>query len=279
MSEPGPEGRASTGDTPVPGSGSTAAAAETIAADLPGAADGGDRATTSDELIVLVTADGGEEDEDDSADGDPDDDAEDGGLGDDDAAAQDPFAALGALFGGGGSNPLAGLLEQAQQMQAGLQDAQRRLAEQTVSGTSGGGLVRATVSGTGELMALRIDPSVVDPADVDTLVDLVVAAVRAATADARALNDRTMSGAVPDFGGLTADAAGPGAVPGFGFGGGTPGFAGMPDLDGVPDFGSMPGFGTVPDLRRIPGAGPLAGPAGDDPDDDDLGPAGGPAGV
>lgn len=250
----------------------------------PGAADGGDQASTSDEVIVVVTDDGGSDD--DLDDGFEDDGLEDGdvegelvagGLGDD--AAQDPFAALGALFGGGGSNPLAGLLEQAQQMQAGLQDAQRRLAEQTVSGSSGGGLVRATVSGTGELMALRIDPSVVDPTDVDTLVDLVVAAVRAATADARALNDRTMSGAVPDFGGLTAEAAGPGAVPGFGFGGGTPGFAGVPDLDGVPDFGSMPGFGTVPDLRRIPGAGPLAGPAGDDPDDDDLGPAGGPAGV
>lgn len=246
----------------------------------PGAADGGDQATTGDEAIVVVTHDGdGADDPDDGfEDGDVEGELVAGGVGGDDDA-QDPFAALGALFGGGGSNPLAGLLEQAQQMQAGLQDAQRRLAEQTVSGTSGGGLVRATVSGTGELMALRIDPSVVDPTDVDTLVDLVVAAVRAATADARALNDRTMSGAVPDFGGLTADAAGPGAVPGFGFGGGTPGFAGLPDLDGVPDFGSMPGFGTVPDLRRIPGAGPLAGPAGDDPDDDDLGPAGGPTGV
>jgi DNA-binding YbaB/EbfC family protein len=177
------------------------------------------------------------------ADFDDDDDTAEDDL-DEDDAGEDPFAALGALFGGagfggagfggGGGNPLAGLLEQAQQMQAGMEDAQRRLAEQTVSGTSGGGLVRATVSGTGELQQLRIDPSVVDPTDVETLADLIIAAVRAAAGEARTLGERTMSGALPA------------------------GMAGMPDL----------GAGM------IPGAGPVGRPIGDDDSEDDLGPSG-----
>ncbi len=70
------------------------------------------------------------------------------------------------------------LLQQAQQMQAQLATAQQELAELQVTGTAGGGLVRATVTGAGELASLDIDPSVVDPDDVETLADLVLAAVR-----------------------------------------------------------------------------------------------------
>jgi DNA-binding YbaB/EbfC family protein len=77
----------------------------------------------------------------------------------------------------GGQPNLQALLKQAQQMQQDLAAAQQQLAEATVEG-SGGGLVRATVRGTGELVDLKIDPSAVDPADVETLQDLVVAAVR-----------------------------------------------------------------------------------------------------
>ena len=228
------------------------------------------------------------------AGGDAGDDADDDGLPD---GSEDPLAALGALFGGGsGSNPLAGLLAQAQQLQEGMVDAQRRLGEQRVSGTSGGGLVRATVTGTGELVALRLDPSVVDPTDVDTLADLVIAAVRAATADARALGEREASAAMPamptmpGFGGV---GGGPsrGSFPGFPGLDQLPDFGQLPDLGQLPDFGQLPGGGrlpdhggvvgggAVPDLRRIPDAGPLAAPAGDEPEDDDLGPAGRPAGV
>jgi len=226
---------------------------------------------------------------------DQDDDLDDD-VDDADGSA-DPLAALGALFGGGdGSNPLAGLLAQAQQLQEGMVDAQRRLGEQRVSGTSGGGLVRATVTGTGELVALRLDPSVVDPTDVDTLADLVIAAVRAATADARALGEREASAAMPamptmpGFGGV---GGGPsrGSFPGFPGLDQLPDFGQLPDLGQLPDFGQLPGGGrlpdhggvvgggAVPDLRRIPDAGPLAAPAGDEPEDDDLGPAGRPAGV
>lgn len=79
------------------------------------------------------------------------------------------------------------LLQQAQRMQEQLMSAQQNLAETEVTGTSGGGLVTATVTGSGELVSLDIAPSVVDPADVETLSDLVVAAVRDATAQAQRL--------------------------------------------------------------------------------------------
>src|SRR3954452_18904096 len=70
------------------------------------------------------------------------------------------------------------LMKQAQKMQEQLAAAQAELAAAEVTGTAGGGLVSATLNGSGELMALRIDPKAVDPDDVETVQDLVVAAVR-----------------------------------------------------------------------------------------------------
>ncbi|MFW6204128.1 MAG: YbaB/EbfC family nucleoid-associated protein [Actinomycetota bacterium] len=67
------------------------------------------------------------------------------------------------------------LMQQAQRMQ---EQFQQNLSDAEVTGTAGGGLVSATVDGTGELVSLDIDPSVVDPEDVETLADLIVAAVR-----------------------------------------------------------------------------------------------------
>lgn len=84
-----------------------------------------------------------------------------------------------ALFGGGagGDNPMAGLLQQAQQMQQKLAQAQSEIAATEVTGTAGGGLVTVTGTGTGEVTALTIDPKVVDPDDVDTLQDLLLGAL------------------------------------------------------------------------------------------------------
>jgi nucleoid-associated protein EbfC len=80
--------------------------------------------------------------------------------------------------GFGGQPNMQQLMKQAQKMQQQLQEAQAELAHTEVVGTSGGGLVSATMLGSGELAALRIDPKAVDPDDVETLQDLVVAAVR-----------------------------------------------------------------------------------------------------
>jgi nucleoid-associated protein EbfC len=70
------------------------------------------------------------------------------------------------------------LMKQAQKMQEQLAAAQAELADTEVTGHAGGGLVTATMRGSGELTALIIDPKAVDPDDVDTLQDLIVAAVR-----------------------------------------------------------------------------------------------------
>jgi DNA-binding YbaB/EbfC family protein len=72
---------------------------------------------------------------------------------------------------------MSALLAQAQQMQQQLMEAQEQLANTEVNGQAGGGLVQVTMKGSGEVVAVRIDPKVVDPEDVDTLQDLIVGAL------------------------------------------------------------------------------------------------------
>jgi DNA-binding YbaB/EbfC family protein len=72
------------------------------------------------------------------------------------------------------------LMQQAQQMQEQLAKAQEELAEKTYEGTSGGGVVKATVKGSGRLQEVVFDPSALDPDDPEFVGDLVVAAVNAA---------------------------------------------------------------------------------------------------
>ncbi|HEX4222703.1 MAG TPA: YbaB/EbfC family nucleoid-associated protein [Pseudonocardiaceae bacterium] len=91
------------------------------------------------------------------------------------------------------------ILQQAQQMQQQLMSAQQELADTEVTGSAGGGLVTAVMSGGGELKGLTIDPKVVDPDDVETLADLVVAAVRDANTQVSELASQKMG---PLAGGL-----------------------------------------------------------------------------
>jgi hypothetical protein len=72
------------------------------------------------------------------------------------------------------------LLKQAQQMQEKMAEMQQRLAEKTIESSAGGGMVKVTMSGRHEVISLKIDPEVVDPADVEMLEDLVIAAVNEA---------------------------------------------------------------------------------------------------
>ena len=94
---------------------------------------------------------------------------------------------------------MAQLLKQAQQMQQQLVAAQEEMAATEVIGTAGGGLVSATMTGSGELTALTIAPAAVDPDDIETLQDLVVAAVRDAK---RAADDLAAQKMGPLAGGL-----------------------------------------------------------------------------
>jgi len=72
---------------------------------------------------------------------------------------------------------MSALLAQAQQVQQQLMEAQEALANSEVHGQAGGGLVQVTVKGSGEVIAVAIDPKVVDPEDVETLQDLIVGAL------------------------------------------------------------------------------------------------------
>ena len=78
---------------------------------------------------------------------------------------------------GGVAPDMSALLAQAQQMQQQLMEAQEKLANTEVHGQAGGGLVQVTVKGSGEVVAVAIDPKVVDPDDVETLQDLIVGAL------------------------------------------------------------------------------------------------------
>ncbi|MDP3382382.1 MAG: YbaB/EbfC family nucleoid-associated protein, partial [Phenylobacterium sp.] len=71
---------------------------------------------------------------------------------------------------------LGALMKQAQAMQQKLADAQARLAETTVEGTSGGGMVRLTLRGSGELAGVVMDESLLAPGEGEVLSDLMVAA-------------------------------------------------------------------------------------------------------
>lgn len=78
-------------------------------------------------------------------------------------------------------------------MQKRMLEIREELANQTVEGTVGGGMVTAVVNGQQELVSLRITPEVVDPDDTEMLEDLVVAAVNEALQQSQELMSDEMS--------------------------------------------------------------------------------------
>jgi DNA-binding YbaB/EbfC family protein len=84
----------------------------------------------------------------------------------------------GFPMGGGGN--MASMMQQAQRMQQNIERVQNELAEAEIEATSGGGMVKAVVTGKKELKEITITPEIVDPEDVEMLQDLVVAAVNEA---------------------------------------------------------------------------------------------------
>lgn len=77
---------------------------------------------------------------------------------------------------------IAKLMKQAQQMQAGLAAKQEELSKQTVESSVGGGKVTVTATCAGDVLSIKIDPSIVDPSDVEFLEELVLKGVREAIA-------------------------------------------------------------------------------------------------
>ena len=101
-----------------------------------------------------------------------------------------------------GGLDLSHLMQQAQAMQQQVLEAQKQLASTEVTGTAGGGLVLARVTGTGEVIGVKIDPKAVDPDDVESLEDLVTAAIRDGQRQAAELGESAMAPVTGGLGGL-----------------------------------------------------------------------------
>lgn len=84
---------------------------------------------------------------------------------------------------------LAGLMKQASQMQSKMAEMQAKLDAVLVEGAAGAGMVTLTLNGKGELKAIKIDPKLADPSDMETIEDLIVAA----HADAKRKADALMA--------------------------------------------------------------------------------------
>lgn len=93
------------------------------------------------------------------------------------------------------------LMKEAQKAQQTMAEAQERLAGLSVEGVSGGGLVTVTATGDGTITGIRLDPSTVNPSDVDLLEDLLVAAVSDAQRKAKELQEAELGSAMGGLGG------------------------------------------------------------------------------
>ena len=92
------------------------------------------------------------------------------------------------------------LMQLSTQLQTRMAEMQEKLAKQTHAQTSGGGLVEATVDGKGSLVGLRIDPTAVDPEEVEMLEDLILAAVSQAQRRSREAMEAEMKQATGGLG-------------------------------------------------------------------------------
>jgi nucleoid-associated protein EbfC len=129
--------------------------------------------------------------------------------------------------------------------------AQQQLAETEIEGTAGGGLVKVTISGQGEVIDVSIATEAIEPGDPEetagTIADLVLAACR---------------DAYRELGEVQAEMMGP-LAGGLGGAGGLPGLPGIPGIPGLPGFSGLPGEAGQPgDNDEESGPGDTASPGG-----------------
>ena len=105
----------------------------------------------------------------------------------------DELAAAMSGFGGG----MGGLMAQAQKMQAKIAKVQEEIAAMEVAGESGGGAVKVVITGKHECKSVVIDPSVVDPEDVEMLQDLIQLAFNSAQTRLSEISEERMRKEVP----------------------------------------------------------------------------------
>ena len=83
-------------------------------------------------------------------------------------------------FPGGMPGNMNNLMKQAQRMQRQMEESQKELETKEFVGTAGGGAVEAKVNGNKEIIGIKLDPEIVDPEDIETLQDAIVAAINEA---------------------------------------------------------------------------------------------------
>lgn len=92
------------------------------------------------------------------------------------------------------------MMKQAQKMQQKMEEVQQQLASKLYEGTSGGGMVKVTMNGKGEIAKVKIDPSLFVSQDVEMLEDLIVAAANQARKNIDEDSSDSMSGALSGMG-------------------------------------------------------------------------------
>ncbi len=106
------------------------------------------------------------------------------------------------MKGGFGGMNMQAIMKQAQAMQAKMAEDKRKLEESVVTATSGGGMVEVTMNGKYQLQSIKINPSAIDPDDVEMLEDLIVAAVNDANSQIKTLEESLMPQMPTNLGGM-----------------------------------------------------------------------------
>ena len=101
---------------------------------------------------------------------------------------------------GGGPQNMNAMLKQAQKMQEDMAALQEELETREYEVKAGGGMVEVKISGKKEILSVKIDPEIVDPDDVETLEDIIVAAVNEAIKRVETTNESEMSKITGSFG-------------------------------------------------------------------------------
>lgn len=88
---------------------------------------------------------------------------------------------------------IGNMMKQVQEMQGKMAEMQNRLGDNEVIGQSGGGMITVTMNGKAEMKKIKIDAKLVDPAEIEMLEDLIVAAFNDARAKSEAMSQAEMS--------------------------------------------------------------------------------------
>ncbi len=112
------------------------------------------------------------------------------------------MAKRGGFPGGGIPGNMNNLMKQAQRMQRQMEEGQKELETKEFSASAGGGAVQVTVNGKRELVSVKLQEEIVDPEDIETLQDSILAAVNEALRQAEAASAELMGKMTGGLGGL-----------------------------------------------------------------------------